>query len=241
MPRQIEVSGKTVEQAIEKGLNELNLPLEKVSVTVIQEGGFLKRIKVLITEKLSEHEAAQGFVERLLTLMNLKFIVEAEQDEEAVRLSLIGTDSSTVTGSRGEVLDAIQILATQTVNKSKDRETFKRIIVDCDNFRGKRNEVIIQLAKNLETKVAKSRRPTRLEPMNSYERRLIHSTLQDSQTVETRSEGYGKDRYVIVSPKGMTPTAPATAKQKQQENSMSYGKESNSKTHKYVYRTKSKK
>lgn len=231
MPKQIEASGKTVEQAIEKGLSELNLTIDQVDVTVLNEGGFLKRIKVLVSQKVSEQETAQVFVEKLLDHMRLKFIVEPEENPESVKLNLIGTDSSAILGQRGEVLDAIQTLATQVVNKNKT-DVYKRVVLDCDGFRAKRDTVIIQMAKNLEGKVNKSRRPTRLEPMNPYERRLIHATLQESTLVETKSEGLGKDRYVIIYPKGM-----AIA----ETSNKNFGKENNNKMHKYAYRTKTKK
>lgn len=214
--KKIEVVAKTVENAIEKGLAELGLKREQADITVLSEGGFLKQSKVVVSQKKTAGMTAAEFAEGLLERMKITCIVEAQEDDEEVRLELIGTDTGCLIGYRGEVLDAIQYLVSVALNKNK--EDFKRVVVDTEEYRAKRVSALEQLAKNLESKVIRTKRATKLEPMNPFERRVIHAALQDSKEVSTASEGTPPARYVVIFPKGTprptekTPAATASKK-----------------------------
>ncbi len=197
--KQVEESGKTVEAAVEKALAKLGITQEQAEIKIINEGGFLKQTKVLVSKKETEGEKALTFTETVLKKMGLTFIVELEENETEARLELTGTESGCVIGHRGEVLDSLQYLASIVANKGN--ETYKRIILDTEGYRGKRADKLKILAKNLEAKAVRTGRAVKLEPMNSFERRIIHSALQDSEHVTTVSEGSSPNRYVMIVPK----------------------------------------
>ena len=201
MLKSIEVSGKSLDAAIEKGLRELGLESkEQVEVKVLKDNGFLfNKYKVLVSRKRTEGEIATEFVEGLLERMNFNFVTETEENEESIQINLIGTDSAAIIGYRGEVLDAVQYLTSLIANR--DKESYKRLTIDTEGYRQKRAETLVQLAKNLESKVKRTGRTVKLEPMNPYERRIIHSALQDSEVVVTVSEGVSPARYVTIVPK----------------------------------------
>lgn len=201
MLKSVEVSGKSLDAAIEKGLRELGLESkEQVDVRVLKDNGFLfNKYRIIVSRRQSEGEKATEFVENLLEKMGFDFVVETEETDEAVRMNLIGTDSASIIGYRGEVLDAVQYLSSLVVNC--DKESYKRITIDTEGYRQKRAETLVQLAKNLESKVKRTGRTVKLEPMNPYERRIIHSALQDSEFVTTVSEGVSPQRYVTIVPK----------------------------------------
>jgi spoIIIJ-associated protein len=217
--KKIEVMAKTVDSAIEKGLQELGIVRGQADIEILSEGGFLKQCKVVVSQKKTEGEKAADFVEKLLGKMKLTYFVELEETDDEAKLDLVGTDSGSIIGYRGEVLDAIQYLASLVANR--DREEFKRVIVDTEGYREKRIATLKQLAKNLESKVIRTKRPAKLEPMNSFERRIIHSELQDSKEVTTSSEGVSPMRYVVISPKN-APSSKGNANRKSGGHSFAY-------------------
>ena len=203
--RQVEESGKNVDIAVEKALNRLGIAREQAEIEVLSEGGLLKQAKVRVTKKQTEGETAVAFLEELLKKMNLTFVVELEETAEEAKLELIGTESGCVIGHRGEVLDSLQYLTSLVANKGKDN--YKRIVLDTEGYRNKRIDKLQMLAKNLEAKAMRTNRPVKLEPMNSFERRVIHSALQSSENVTTLSEGTSPNRYVVITPKNYSPSA----------------------------------
>ena len=221
--RQVEESAKNVDLAIEKALTKLGITQNQAEIEVLSAGGLFKQAKVRITKKQTEGDVAAKFVEEVLEKMGLTFVVELEESETDVKLELTGTETGCVIGYRGEVLDALQYLASLVANKGK--EGYKRIILDTENYREKRVEKLNSLAKNLESKAMRIRKPVKLEPMNSFERRIIHSALQNSENVVTKSEGTSPNRYVVIVPKDYSPSA-----QKPERKKM----------HKFVYRSDKK-
>lgn len=222
--RQVEESAKNVALAIEKALTKLNITKEQAEIQVLSEGGLFKQAKVLVTKKQTEGEVAAQFVEEVLKKMGLTFVVDLEEDQNDAKLELTGTETGCVIGYRGEVLDSLQYLASLVANKGK--EGYKRIVLDTENYREKRVEKLQTLAKNLESKAMRIRKPVKLEPMNSFERRIIHSALQNSENVKTVSEGTSPNRYVVIVPKDYSPSEKKTAERK--------------KMHKFVYRSDKK-
>lgn len=194
-----EATGKTVEAAVENALKQMNLTREEVDVEVLSEGGFLKPCKIAVSKKLTAGEKVREFLETVLEKMHIgDYVVEMMEDDEKISVNLIGTDSGSVIGYRGEVLDSLQYLCSLLVN---DGTAFKRVVLDSEGYREKREKTLVQLAKNLEQKVKRTNKAVKLEPMNPYERRIIHTALQNSPYVSTESEGVMNNRHVVISPK----------------------------------------
>ena len=148
--------------------------------------------------ELSEPTKIQDFLQNLLTKMGLSCQVELNEGEDALLLNIVGDDASGAIGYRGETLDALQYLCSLMLNGK--HEGFKRVNLDAEGYRAKREKALQKLARNLELKVKRTGREHKLEPMNPYERRVIHTTLQNSQYVTTQSEGQGSARHVVITP-----------------------------------------
>ena len=144
---------------------------------------------------LEEHPALT-FLKELTEQMNLDINVSAKTDGENIYIDMNGKDSGTVIGKRGQTLDAIQYLTSLVVNK--DGDEYIRVVVDAENYRTKREKTLEKLAERLADKVVRTKRSVRLEPMNPYERKVIHATLQSNPRVTTRSEGQDPYRRVII-------------------------------------------
>lgn len=196
--------GKTVDEAIEAGLKELNITEEKAEITVIEQPtkgifGILKgKAVVEIVKKQTEAEATVEFVQGIIDIMGLKAKATLTSDVDSTVITLGTEDSSSVIGYRGEVLDAIQTLAGASLNIGK--KDYKKVVVDCENYRDRREDTLIKLAHKLEEKATDMRREVILEPMSPFERRIIHTALSGSETVTTKSEGKEPNRYVVIVP-----------------------------------------
>ena len=142
-----------------------------------------------------EH-AALDFLKATTIKMGLDLAIDAKANEDLMYITLDGEDAGAIIGKRGQTLDAIQYLTSLVVNK--DREKYTRVVVDAENYRSKREKTLQQLAVRLGTKVLRSGRSVKLEPMNPYERMVIHATLHQSEEVTTRSEGDEPYRRVII-------------------------------------------
>lgn len=143
-----------------------------------------------------ENHVAIDFLKSMTEKMGLNLDIKAKEGKEALYLNIHGKDSGTVIGKRGQTLDAIQYLTSLVVNK--EQEKYRRVVVDAENYRSKREKTLQQLANRLADKVIKTRKSVRLEPMNPYERKVIHATLQSNSKVTTKSEGEEPYRRVII-------------------------------------------
>ena len=143
-----------------------------------------------------ENHIALDFLKEVTEQMGLVVDVTAKANENSVLLNIQGKDSGTIIGKRGQTLDAIQYLTSLVVNK--DQDNYVRVVVDAENYRSKREKTLEKLASRLADKVVKTKRSVRLEPMNPYERKVIHATLQSNPRVTTRSEGQDPYRRVII-------------------------------------------
>lgn len=178
---------------------------EQTSVTTASENDETKKLKIekkkpkvdryKELEVLDDHPAKE-FMSDLLRKMELNVDLEVKTDGETIFLLVSGEDSGTVIGKRGQTLDALQYITGLAVNKGLKNHT--RIVLDVEDYRARREETLERLAFRLAKKVAKSRRPLTLEPMNPYERKVIHSALQTDEYVTTRSEGKDPYRRVII-------------------------------------------
>lgn len=203
----IEVSAKSVNEAITEACRKLGVTSDRLDYEVIEEGssGFLgigskpAIIKAAVKiEKLSLEDNAKKFLNDVFAAMNMTVVVEIKYDEEnkEMDVDLSGDDMGVLIGKRGQTLDSLQYLVSLVVNK--ESEDYIRVKVDTENYRERRKETLENLAKNVAYKVKRTRRPVSLEPMNPYERRIIHSTLQNDKYVATHSEGEEPFRKVVV-------------------------------------------
>lgn len=199
-----EMSGKNVSEALENALRELKLTEDKVEYEVLDEGskGFLNLIgakpaKILVKVKRDYKEEVKLFIRNILNGMNVQAEIKVKEENDVVYINLTGPKMGIIIGYRGETLDSLQYLASLVVNKEHDIP-YKKVVLDTENYRKKREETLIRVAEKTAYKVRKTRRPYKLEPMNPYERRVIHSALQDNEYVYTFSEGDEPYRRVVV-------------------------------------------
>jgi len=200
----IEMMGKNVDDAINNALKELKVTIDKVKVETIDEGskGFLniigvKPAKIRVTVKRNSLNEAKTFLMEILLSMSMKAEVKLKDENNEIKIDLIGPNMGLLIGYRGETLDALQYLVSLVVNKNHDEE-YKRVILDTENYRAKREETLKRLASKIAYKVRVSGRVLKLEPMNPYERRIIHSSLQNDSFIYTFSEGEEPYRRVVV-------------------------------------------
>ena len=240
--------GKNIEQAIDNALLELRASREDVDIKILDEGGFFKKARVLVTiseeaeekynkikkavleEKAKEEQAepiytkeedteapvdhiesktkvsskpdvekAKEFVDGLLKTAGISADIISEENNDEVFLNLVG--ASEIIGFRGDGINAIQYLTNVYVGKNNRHA--KKVRIDCNNYRAKREDTLIALANRMARKVAKTNHPVKLEPMTANERRIIHSALADDKYVDTVSRGEEPYRYLTIFPKGM--------------------------------------
>lgn len=203
----IEISAKTVNDAITEACQKLGVTSDKLDYSVIEEGsnGFLgigsrpAIIKARVLEiELSTEDLAKKFLSDVFAAMQLEVVItlDYKEAERELSIDLSGDDMGVLIGKRGQTLDSLQYLVSLVVNK--DVDDYIRVKVDTENYRERRKETLENLAKNIAYKVKRTRRPVSLEPMNPYERRVIHSALQADRYVETHSEGEEPFRKVVV-------------------------------------------
>ena len=203
----IETSGKTIDDALESALKELKVERDKVQVEILDEGskGFLNLIgtkpaKVRVTIKTNAKEEAEKFLNKTLKAMGIKADLDIKEENDKLLINITGDKMGAVIGYRGETLDSLQYLTSLVVNKNHE-DTYIRVSIDTENYRKRREETLRKLAEKTACKVKKTGRPYKLEPMNPYERRIIHSTLQDYNDISTYSEGEEPYRRVVISVK----------------------------------------
>lgn len=197
-------SAKTVSDAVTAACQQFLVTSDKLEYEVLEEGstGFLgfnaKPAVIQARIKLTVEDKAVGFLNEVFAAMNLNVVIEAVYNEldKQLDINLNGDEMGILIGKRGQTLDSLQYLVSLVVNK--EAEEYIRVKVDTENYRKRRRETLENLAKNIAYKVKRSRRPVALEPMNPYERRIIHAALQNDKYVTTHSEGEEPYRHVVV-------------------------------------------
>ena len=201
----IEVSGKTLDEALTNALLKLETTSDKVEYEVIDKGsnGILsifnyKPAKIKVRKKNTVEDLIREFLYNMFNAMNMAVKVDIILDNEecTMDIELSGEDMGLLIGKRGQTLDSIQYLVSLVANKEKEK--YIRVKVDTENYRQRRKETLESLAKNISYKVKRSKRSVSLEPMNPYERRIIHSALQNDKFVSTKSEGEDPFRHVVI-------------------------------------------
>ena len=215
MTKYIEVSGKTEDDAIKAALKQLDKDRDEVSVEVIERaksgflgiGGTPAVVRVIYEYKESKTERVEAFLNGLFERMGTSAEMEITEEDGTINVLLDGKDPGALIGRRGETLDAIQHLTNYAVNHGGSGRV--RVNIDAGNYRERRNEALVKLAEKMAAKVIKYRRNMTLEPMNSYERQVIHTALQDHEGVSTFSTGAEPNRRVVVAYEGKSaPAAP---------------------------------
>ena len=201
MEKSIETQASSVDLAVEKALVELGVSKDKVDVEVISKGGLFSKAKVRVTVKDSIADKMAEFFNGTLSRMGLSSRASVEDKNGTLYITITGDDSGVAIGYRGEALDAFKYLALTFLNEQKC--DFKKVVVDCENYREKRRETLSALALKLAQKALRLQRKIALEPMNPFERRIIHSALADSDIADTESEGEEPNRYIVIIPKGV--------------------------------------
>lgn len=197
--KSIQIEAKTVEEAVDEALKQLNLPEERVDVQILSKGGLFSKAEVIVSEKETACARALAFVTDVIAKMGMRCTAEAVESADEINITVSGDDSGGVIGYRGETLDALQYLTLLVANQVGG--DFKKVVINAEDYRAKREETLISLAGKLESKVERTGRKYRLEPMNPFERRVIHTALADSEVVRTESEGEEPNRRVVIIPK----------------------------------------
>jgi spoIIIJ-associated protein len=200
----IEFSAKSVDDAITKASMELGIPSTELVYEVVEKGstGFIgigkKDAIIKVSKKNSVEDNIRDFLGKVFDAMNLEVEISIEKEEEnnTVNVELKGNDMGVLIGKRGQTLDSLQYLTNLAVNKQA--ENYVKVKIDTEDYRKRRRETLENLAKNIAYKVKKTKRPVALEPMNPFERRVIHSALQNDKYVATHSEGEEPYRHVVV-------------------------------------------
>ena len=220
-----EFTGKTVEDAIEKGLAELNVAREDVEIRVLEEGkkklfgSIPAKVEIGVREvetveetveaaEATDGERAVAFLGGLFEILNIEAVSQLVSEDKKIEINVVAANSQSVIGKHGAMLDAIQTLAGAVANKGRD--DYKRVVVDCENYRESREATLNRLAENLAAKAIRLGKKIKLEAMNPYERRIIHAALSEYEGIKTESEGKEPNRYVVIVPENLEdPDAPA--------------------------------
>jgi len=200
----IEIAAKTVNDAITEACQKLTVTSDKLDYVVVEEGssGFLgigsKPAVIKAKVKDTVEDKAKDFLKEVFDAMNLTVVIDVKYDEENknMDIELSGDEMGVLIGKRGQTLDSLQYLVSLVVNKGV--EDYIRVKVDTEDYRKRRKATLENLAKNIAYKVKRTKRAVSLEPMNPYERRVIHSALQNDKFVTTHSEGEEPFRRVVV-------------------------------------------
>ena len=201
----IEISAKTYDEAVTEALVSLGATSDQVEIEVIDKGsaGFLgigaKPVKIRVRKNLTADGYLKQFLSDIFNAMNMdvKINIQVDEEKRSINVDLEGEEMGVLIGKRGQTLDSLQLIANNAVHKNF--ETYYKVKLDTENYRARRKETLENLAKNVAFRVKRTKRPVTLEPMNPFERRVIHSALQNDRYVITHSEGDEPYRHVVVS------------------------------------------
>ena len=198
----IEVSAKTVDDALTEALVKLGATSDQVEYEVIEKGstGFLgigsKPAVIKIRKKCTVEDNIREFLGNVFKAMELEVEIVITKEDNNYAVDLKGADMGVLIGKRGQTLDSLQYLTNLAVNKNVEEHV--KVKIDTEDYRNRRKETLENLAKNIAYKVKRTKRPVSLEPLNPFERRVIHSALQNDKFVTTHSEGDEPYRHVVV-------------------------------------------
>ncbi|PXW89806.1 spoIIIJ-associated protein [Streptohalobacillus salinus] len=203
--KQVTASGQTVEDAVQSALVQLNTTEDHVDIQVIEEGkkgmfGLFGQKRAIVQVALKENpvDQAADYLKEIAQAFSSDVLVHVKLVEKHITFELEGEKIAMIIGKRGQTLNALQHLVQVMLNRhAEDRY---RVVVDAEGYRSRRKDTLEQLALRLADKAKKIKKPVTLEPMPSYERKIIHSVLQNQQHVETLSDGQEPNRHVVIKP-----------------------------------------
>jgi spoIIIJ-associated protein len=203
--RQITATGQTVEAAVQSALQQLNITEDQAAIDIIEEGkkglfGLFgsKQAIVKVTKKDNPVEKVTQYVENIVKEFDHDIHVKTTVDNTTVTMELSGEKIAVLIGKRGQTLNALQYLAQLAIHQFADK--YYTVIVDAEGYRQRRKETLIQLANRLADRAIQTNRFVKIEPMPSYERKIIHTALQHNKKITTDSEGTEPNRYVVIKP-----------------------------------------
>lgn len=200
----IEITAKTVDDAITDALVQLGTTSDQIEYEVIEKGssGFLgfnsKPARIKVRKKYTVEDHIKNFLDQVFEAMNMKveIIIQKSDEENVYDVELKGDEMGVLIGKRGQTLDSLQYLTNLAINKHA--ENYVKVKLDTEDYRKRRKETLENLARNIAYKVKRTKKPVSLEPMNPFERRVIHSALQNDRYVVTHSEGDEPYRHVVI-------------------------------------------
>ena len=202
MAKSIEKTGKTVEEAVEEALKELNVTEKNVNIEILEEpakgllGIGAKPALVRVTVKDNKNEIINEFLTKIAGFMDISLTNTIEEKDGRISVNMEGNDMGLLIGYRGETLEALQTILGVVANKGA--EEYMKIDLDAENYREKRKETLKNLANKKAYEAVKYNKNITLEPMNAYERRVIHMALQDNDKVTTYSIGEEPYRKIVI-------------------------------------------
>jgi len=203
MSNMVEKTSKTVEEAVTLALEELGTDSNNAIVEVLEEGNKgifgiigVRMARVRVTKKETAGEKVVKYLQEIFDKMGVNVEMTLTESDNSIFVNIQGEDSGIIIGRRGDTLEALQYLASLAVNNGE--EEYKRVVIDIENYRKKREDTLVRLSNKLADRVIRSRKSITLEPMSPYERRIIHSTLQNNKFIKTYSLGDEPNRKVVI-------------------------------------------
>ncbi|UOQ83797.1 RNA-binding cell elongation regulator Jag/EloR [Gracilibacillus salinarum] len=204
--RKVTASGQTVDEAVQSALRQLNISEDQAQVEVIDEGkkGILglfgsKPAIVKVTQKENPVEKIKKYVKNIVNEFDAQFEIETNVVQNEVMIQLSGEKIALLIGKRGQTLNALQYLAQLAMHQYSDK--YYSVTIDAEGYRERRKETLISLAERLADRASKTKKDVKIEPMPSYERKVIHTALQKRSDIATDSQGDEPNRYVVIKPK----------------------------------------
>lgn len=203
--KQVTATGQTVVEAVESALAQLNTTQDRTEVSIIDEGKkglfgiFGSRPAIVkVTVKIDPIEEAKNFLMQVSEKMGAPVSIDVNRDGKQALFTLKGEKIALLIGKRGQTLNSLQYLTQLVINRFADH--YFTVILDAEDYRKRRNDTLIQLAHRLAEKAMKTGKNVSLEPMPSYERKVIHSALADNRKIKTYSDGVEPHRFIVISP-----------------------------------------
>lgn len=202
--KKVTVTGRTVEEAIEQALAQLNSTIDRVEVTVLEESkkGFLgigsKPAVIEVVERRNPLEEAKAYLREIIEKMGIEVSIEQKEEEDGTVFELISDKVGILIGKRGQTLNALELLTNLVLNRYS--QSYQRIFLDAENYRERRRQTLILLAERQAERAIRLNRSISLEPMPARERKIIHTALQDKEGVTTNSKGEGSYRHIVIYP-----------------------------------------
>lgn len=202
--KQVTATGQTVEEAVKSALAQLQTTQDRAEISIMDEGkkgifGFGSRPAIVkVTAKLDPVEEAEKFLRDVSEKMGIEINIEVLRDGKQVQFILSGEKIALLIGKRGQTLNSLQYLTQLVINRFSDQ--YLNVLLDAENYRTRRNETLVLLAERLAGKAIRTGQKVALEPMPSYERKVIHTALMDNGRIKTYSDGVEPNRHIVISP-----------------------------------------